>query len=177
MDLEGFLTKHVRPSAQHTCFYHFTDEANLALICKHGLLSTRQLRATNMFKAVTPGGDTNSLNSDLANGTDNYARLCFTQNHPMAYAAANDARQRNFTYLRVNPEIIKQPGVMITNAPSNQNGVIPIAAAPGLDTLDLEIIYTWKDWNIPTFKNRIDIADKYEILVPISVPANFILSP
>jgi hypothetical protein len=77
----------------------------------------------------------------------------------------------------VNPEIIKQPGVMITNAPSNQNGVIPVVAATALDTLDLEIIYTWKDWNIPAFKNRIDIADKYEILVPIAVPANFILNP
>jgi hypothetical protein len=93
MDLEAFLAKQVRPSVQHICFYHFTDQANVASVREHGLLSTRQLRATNRFDAVTPGGDTNSLNSDLGNGTDNYARLCFTRNHPMAYAAANDARQ------------------------------------------------------------------------------------
>jgi hypothetical protein len=174
MDLDHFLNQVVRPSGQHKHLYHFTDIGNLNSIRSHGLLSTSSLRDRKLISGVITGGDENSLQSDINNGLDSYVRLCFTKNHPMAHAAANDGRQRNFTYLHIDPEIIKAAGALVTNAPSNQIGVVPMAVEPGLDQLDLEVIYKWMEWKNPEIKKRLDVAEKYEILIPSSVPLKLI---
>jgi hypothetical protein len=54
------------------------------------------------------------------------AQLNFTKdarNHPMAHVAMNDERKLDTVYLGIDPKVIKLPDVMITNAPSNQNGI------------------------------------------------------
>jgi hypothetical protein len=43
-------------------------------------------------------------------------------------------------YQAIAPEVIKLPGAMITNAASNQSGVVRVAAAQALDGLDLEVM-------------------------------------
>jgi hypothetical protein len=174
MEFDDFLNRHVRPSVQHTSFYHFTDRKNLPSIREHGLLSSKALREKKIFDHAITGGDANSLISDVQNGTDGFVPLCFTRNHPMAHAAANDERQRDFEYLQIKPEIIKLAGVKIAKAASNQAGVVPHLAKSALGELDLEIIYTRTDWKNPILKNRLDIAEKYEILVPDSVPLQWI---
>jgi ssDNA thymidine ADP-ribosyltransferase DarT-like protein len=175
MDLEHFLAAHVRSSTQHRRFYHFTDKKNLDLIRKHGILSTAELRRRNLLSQVTTGGDNNSLISDTQKGTDGYVCLCFTNNHPMCHVASVAGRI-DPVYLQVIPEVIKLPGVMITNAPSNQNGVDRVAAAQALDQIDLPIIYTRTDWTVPAIQARLAIADKYEILVPVGVHINNIVA-
>jgi len=89
MDLEQFLATRVRGSTQQRHFFHFSDRKNLPSIKKHGLLSTSELRRLGLFKDVTPGGDTNSQESDHKTGTDQYVCLCFTDNHPMSYVASS----------------------------------------------------------------------------------------
>lgn len=98
-----------------------------------------ELRRLGLFKDVTPGGDTNSQESDHKTGTDQYVCLCFTDNHPMSYVASTGDRNLEPVYLSIDPEVIKRPGVMITNAASNQGGVERVAAAQALDGLDLEV--------------------------------------
>lgn len=169
MDLEAFLANHVRSSTQHRRFYHFTDRKNLASIRNHGLLSARELRRLNLIEQVTTGGDANSLAADIAKGTDGYVCLCFTTGHPMQYICRTQ-RGLDPVYLHLSPEVIKMPGVMITNAPSNQNGVVPQNAAPALDQLDLEVLYNRTNWSDPNIQSRLQVAEKYEILIPNSVP-------
>lgn len=171
--LEQFLTDRIPKSTQHNSFYHFTDRKNLRLVRQHGLLSTAELRRLNLFPQVTPGGDQNSLNSDLANGTDRYVCLCFTSSHPMCHIATVN-RGLDAVYLKVNPQILRVPGVMITNAPSNQNGVQKIAAAKALPGLDLDVLYTRMVWAEPAVNARLQVAEKYEILVPNRVPLEYI---
>lgn len=175
MDLEKFVSKIVKLSTHHKHFYHFTDKANLALVREHGLLSTSELRARGLFQNVTTGGDANSLESDTKKGTDQFVCLCFTDNHPMSYVAKTGDRKLNPTYLEIDPEVIKLPGVMITNAASNQDGVERMDAAIGLDGLDLPVIYTWTDWRDAKVMDRLKLARKYEILVPTSVATKYIV--
>jgi hypothetical protein len=147
VDLDHFLSETLGKSTQHRKFYHFTDRKNLPLIRQHGLLSTRELRRLGLFDGVKTGGDANSLNSDQAKGTDGYVCLCFTNNHPMVHTAMNDDRKLDPVYLEINPSVIKLPNVMITNAPSNQAGIVRLPAVTALDGLDLEVIYTRTDWS------------------------------
>jgi hypothetical protein len=145
MDLDVFLTR-VRSSKQLNYFYHFTDKKNLDSIRARGLLCTSELRRLGILKDVITGGDENSLASDTKNGIDKYVCLCFTTNHPMSYRAKE--RGVDPVYLSINPDIIKSNGVMITDAASNQSGVIPQAASAALDNLHLDVIYQWIDWGV-----------------------------
>lgn len=169
MNLDHFLNETLGKSPQHTKFYHFTDRSNLPLIRKHGLLSSAQLRHRGIFNGVKTGGDTTSLDSDIKKGTDGYVCLCFTRGHPMVHIAANDERKLDAVYLEIDPAVLKLAGVMITDAPSNQNGVERVAAATALDALDLEVIYKRTDWSDAAVQARLQKAEKYEILVPTNV--------
>ncbi|MGJ5208615.1 DarT ssDNA thymidine ADP-ribosyltransferase family protein [Bradyrhizobium sp. HKCCYLR20261] len=139
MDLPTFLRDTLGTSPQHRRFYHFTDRKNLDSIRASGLLCTYELRRRNMLGNVTTGGDSNSLASDIASGTDRYVCLCFTTGHPMTYIARTQ-RGLDPVYLHINPNVLLLPNVMITAAPSNQTGVAKVAAASALDNLDLEVI-------------------------------------
>jgi hypothetical protein len=173
MDLNDFV-KRVRASKQFDYFYHFTDKKNLPSIKESGLICTSELRRLGRLKEIITGGDANSLNSDTKSGTDKFVCLCFTTNHPMSFRAAE--RGVDPVYLSIDPEIIKMPGVMITDAASNQNGVVPVAASKALDNLHLDCIYQWIDWNVhPEAHDHRILAEKYEILVPKSVAVRYIL--
>ncbi len=69
-------------------------------------------------------------------------------------------------HLGINPNVLLRPNVMITNAPSNQAGVVKVPAATALDNLDLEVIYKRTDWKVPEIQERLKTADKYELLIP-----------
>ncbi len=116
----------------------------------------------------------NSLNSDHMKGTDEYVCLCFTNNHPMAHIAMNDDRKLDPIYLAIDPQVIKLPNVMITNAPSNQSDIVRVPAAAALDGLDLEVLYKRTDWSNADIQGRLQKAEKYEILVPGSLAKQYI---
>ncbi|MBR1156074.1 DarT ssDNA thymidine ADP-ribosyltransferase family protein [Bradyrhizobium sp. JYMT SZCCT0428] len=132
MDLDAFILR-VRNSKQFDHFYHFTDKKNLATIKTDGLLCTSELRKLGRLEGITTGGDANSLASDITSGTDQFVCLCLTTNHPMCFRATE--RGLDPIYLSIDPDVIKLPGVMITNAPSNQGGVEKVAASIALDRL------------------------------------------
>jgi hypothetical protein len=175
MDLDHFVTKIVKLSTQHRRFYHFTDKKNLPLIREHGLLSTSELRSRGLYESVVTGGDANSQESDRLTGTDKFVCLCLTDSHPMEYVARTGDRKLNATYLGIDPEVIKLPDVMMTSAPSNQNGVERMEATAGLDKLDLPVIYSWMNWKDAKIMQRLKIARKYELLVPTSLASQYII--
>jgi hypothetical protein len=175
MDLDHFVGRIVKLSTQHQRFYHFTDKKNLPLIREHGLLSTSQLRARDLYDDVITGGDANSLESDRLKGTDQFVCLCLTDSHPMEYVARTGDRKLNPIYLEIDPEVIRLPGAMVTSAPSNQNGVERMEPTVGLDELDLPVVYTWLKWKDAKIMDRLKIARKYEILIPTSIEPRYIL--
>jgi hypothetical protein len=80
-----------------------------------------------------------------------------------------DERKLDPIYLEIDPKVIKLPNVMITNAPSNQTGIVPVAAAAALDGLDLDVIYKRTEWSNAEVQARLQAAEKYEILIPGSL--------
>jgi hypothetical protein len=172
MDLDVFL-KTVRESTQINYLCHFTDKKNLPSIRERGLLSARELRRLDIIGTVVTGGDATSLATDIQKGNDQYVCLCFTKAHPMCYVV----RQRGVdaVWLSINPDVIKLPGVMVTDAPSNQNGVVPQGASTALDNLHLDAIYQRTDWSVPEVYARRIVAEKYEILVPKQIVVGYIV--
>ena len=153
-------------------FYHFTDERNLGSIRAHGLLSMRELRNRGIVPVA--GGNQWSLDADLRAGMDRYVHLCFLRQHPMEWSARQDGRIERSRFLRVNPEVLMLPDVMITDQVSNKSGVVPKPANDMIPTLDFKVMYTRTDWKDPAIQERRQRAKLYEILVPARVPPDLI---
>ena len=96
--------------------------------------------------------------------------------HPMEYKARQDGRIENIFHLRIDPDVIKLPGVMITNDVSNKSGILPQSASDMLDEIDLEVLYNRTDWNGPAIQERLTAAEKSEVLIPGHVPVAYIVN-
>jgi hypothetical protein len=175
--VEKFIREVVLASGQHTCFYHFTDRRNLASIQRAaGILSMKELKDRGIV-IPAPGGNDVSVEADRKCGMDDYVHLCFTRGHPMAHIAVKEERIKDIVWLRINPEIIKINGALITNDVSNKNGVTPKEIRDSLAEIDLEVIYKRLDRKDPIIHQRLSAADKYEILIPEIVPIEYVLNP
>lgn len=67
------------------CFYHFTDRSNIASIKSQGGLYSWKYCEDNSISIPKAGGDTLSRDLDTRYGLENYVRLSFCCDHPMAY--------------------------------------------------------------------------------------------
>jgi hypothetical protein len=173
MSLDDYLR--LLSATNHKCLYHFTDRRNLPSISNVGLLSMRQMRERGLVPAVT-GGNEWSLTADVGCGMDAYVHLCLLAEHPMEWRAREDNRIRDSIFLRINPEIMRRAGVMITNQVSNKSGVVPQTPDEILGNLDLEVIYGRTDWKLPEIRERRNSAKLYEILIPDEIPIDMILN-
>lgn len=66
-------------------FYHFTDKENLNQIRKLGGLYSWEYSENNDINIPNPGGDADSRIYDRRHGLQDYVRLSFCDDHPMAY--------------------------------------------------------------------------------------------
>jgi hypothetical protein len=153
-------------------FFHFTDVANLESIQKHGILSMREVQRLGIDAA--PGGNEISLTADKYCGMDAYVHLCFRKNHPMQYKGSKDGR--SFRWLKIDPAVIILDGVKLTDQVSNKTGVVPGDPMEMFRKLDWEVLWTRMVWQDPAVKARLDVAEKWEILVPNVVPLKYIRS-
>jgi len=172
MKLDDFLANHVMTSPQQRWFLHFTDQSNLDSIKKHGILSASEIRRLNIKARF--GGNKWSIDRDIASGMDAYVHLCFKSDHPMEKGAVEGGTIEKLVRVKIDPEIIKLPGVLITDDVSNKIGVNAAPAVDMLDHLDLDVLYKRMQWKGEVLK-RLKLAEKCEILVPKQVPPRFIL--
>lgn len=153
-------------------FFHFTDTRNLPSIQRHGLLSMRSLREQG--HVVSPGGNDWSLDADRRSGMDGYVHLCFFREHPMEYVALKEGRILASRFLKIAPAVIEMQGVMITDRVANRADAWPQPAEAMVGKLDLEVIYTRTDWKDAKIQERLKTARLCELLIPDSVPFEFI---
>ena|SRR5258707_471906 len=163
------------PFREHgvTTFYHFTDRRNLALIRTHGLCSSAGLKKKGIA-IPAPGGNQWSQEADANKGMDRYVHLCFKANHPMEYLARQDGRIKDSIFLQIHPDVLQIEGVMFSAGVSNKTGVqiVPIEEAYGL--IDFQVLYTRTNWGDPEIQQRLQQAEKCEILIPDYVPIELI---
>ena len=157
-------------------FFHFTDERNLDSIRTHGLLSLRELRRSGIAIAA-PGGNYLSWKLDEDLGMDAFVHLCLRRNHPMARAATQDGRITTLRYLKICPKVALLPGVEATLDVANKTGVrrYPVSEAVQNADFDKEVLYTQTDWNDPQIQDRLQRAERYELLVPNHIPIEYIV--
>ena len=84
-------------------FYHFTDENNLQSIKKYrGLYSWYYLEQNDII-IPKAGGDIKSRIYDKRHGLEDFVRLSFCNDHPMAYRVHNDGAR--LVLLKINVEV------------------------------------------------------------------------
>lgn len=67
------------------CLYHFTDRRNIPSIKRHGGLMSWHYMKSHNITIPCQGGDSDSEELDVKYGLQDYVRLSFCCDHPMAY--------------------------------------------------------------------------------------------
>jgi hypothetical protein len=166
----------INPFVHHkvSTLYHFTDRRNLADIAKHGgLHSLAKLKEMGVTIPAAGGNDW-SHEADVKKGLDCYVHLCFKSNHPMEYVARQEGRIADSIFLQIGLEVLQLDGVKFTAGVSNKSGVQLCSIEEARKIIDFEVLYTRTNWRDSGIQERLQQAEKYEILVPDHIPIKFI---
>ena len=169
------LVNTIKSSTQHKCVYHFTDEENFSQIKQHGLLSKDELRRLQITPN-RPSGNEWSWEADAQKGISGYISVCLTRDHPMCYAVKKKERIANPIYLHIEPNELLREGVMFAFDIANKANVPILPLNKALGCMDIEVLYTRTDWNDDSIRDRLNAVKRYEVLVPVSIPLNKILT-
>jgi hypothetical protein len=153
--------------------FHFTDSQNVPLIKRYGLLSLAEMNRLGV-RSPAPGGNELSHDLDVHLGLDKYVHLCHRANHSMCFAANQDGRIPNPVWLKIHLAILDLNGVAFTLDVSNKSGVSLISASEVLSQLDWEVLHTRMNWKDPAVKDRLDRAERAEVLIPNHIPPEYI---
>ncbi len=170
MQLQDLVNK-IANSTQHTYIYHFTDEENFSQIKQHGLLSKAELTKLGIVPKK-PSGNEWSWNADAIKGISNYISVCLTRSHPMCYKAQVEERISAPRYLCIEPDELLRDDVMFAFDIANKTGVPILPLKEALKDMDLEVLYTRTDWKDDSIQARLKAVERYEVLVPVSIPLN-----
>lgn len=173
MTVDELIDK-IKKSAQHKNLYHFTDEANFPSISAHGLLSKQRMREKGWWPPLATGGNALSHDLDTKRGIDPYVSLCMTSSHRMKFLAQRDGRLPNPRYLKIHPEVLRIEGTLVAFGIANANDVEILPIEEAVLKLDVEVLYDRTNWSEPAVQQRLQAAEKLEVLVPHNVPIEFI---
>lgn len=155
--------------------WHFTDESNIESIKGNGgLLALEELHRRSVA-IPAPGGNQWSHDADKYKGVHEYVHAAFLDDHPMLYAAKQDARIIKPVWLKIDASILLAEDVRFTNDVSNKAGIELLTAEQASEQIDFEVLFTYMDWKNPDVQARRRSALKSEILIPRHIPLDKIL--
>jgi len=154
--------------------YHFCDRRNLPLIKELGGLYSFERLEQKGIKIPAPGGNDWSRDADKMKGLHRYVHLCFRNNQPMEFLARQEGRIQDSIFLQVHVDVLKIDGVMYTPDVSNKSGVGMHTLEEARGMIDFEVIYTRTDWKNGAIKQRLDLSEKCELLIPDFIPIELI---
>jgi hypothetical protein len=102
------------------CFYHFTDINNINSIKRYQGLYSWNYCEKNGINIPSPGGDNSSRSLDMRYSLEDYVRLSFCSDHPMAYnKAKRDGVQLVLLKIKIDVAAFKDTLFSDMNATDN----------------------------------------------------------
>lgn len=102
-----------------TCFYHFTDEQNLASIRRLGGLFSWYYCKNNDIIIPNAGGSSDSRALDTRHGLQDYVRLSFCSDHPMKYRLQRAGAKLVLLKIKIDVAAFKDTQFSNMNAAAN----------------------------------------------------------
>lgn len=156
------------------CFYHFTDIRNLPSIRTHGLLTLHDIKESQI-QVPAPGANDWSQKVDIRRGLDRFVHLCFFDEHPMEYVArVKEQRIRSTMFIPVSLDVLDWDDIRFTAGVANKSGSRLLTLEKASEMMDFEVIYDRTDWKDPEIIKRRNAAKKYELLIPRSIPIEYL---
>ena len=100
-------------------FYHFTDKENLHLIKRLGGLYSWHYCEQNDISIPNPGGNRDSRRFDKRHGLEDYVRLSFCDDHPMAYRKHQEGSTLVLLYIDIEVAAFEETLFTDRNAASD----------------------------------------------------------
>jgi hypothetical protein len=88
--------------------------------------------------------------------------------------ARQDGRIVDSIFLEIHPAVLQFAGVKFTDDVSNKAGVILRDIADAGALIDFQVLYTRTDWTDSAVLQRLQQAEKCEVLVPECIPLTHI---
>ncbi len=153
-------------------FYHFTDWRNLESIKAHGGLYSWMSCNEKNIDIFLPGGNILSRHNDRKNGTQDYVKLSFCRNHPMAYRVAKE-KEAELVLLAIDPRVATWDSTLFTDLNSTDSYHHCGGHSDFLrEYIDFEAIHTnYLRREDPRFKRH-----QAEVMVHQHVPLDYILN-
>jgi hypothetical protein len=92
----------------------------------------------------------------------------------MECVARQEGRIADTIFLQVHPSVLQWDGALFCAGMANTNGIKFHAMEQARTMIDFEVLYTRTNWSDPVIQNRLQVAEKREILVPRMIPLELI---
>lgn len=151
-------------------FYHFTDERNISSIRKLGGLYSWQYSKEHNIVIPNAGGNLTSRNLDTRHGLQDYVRLSFCNDHPMAYRLHQSGATLVLLRIKIDVAAFSETQFSDVNAADDS-----VSNGPTLDDLRrVNISATQRNYvrnTDPDFKQH-----QAECMVKTFIPSEYILN-
>ena len=151
-------------------FYHFTDRKNLQSIRRRGGLLSWKYCEDHNITIPNPGGGTLSRNLDRRHRLEDYVRVSFCDDHPMAYRCHQEGADLVLLRISIDVATFKNTIFSDMNATDNNH-----SKGPSIDDLyEVDIRATQRN-----FVSRSDDdfgPHQAEVLIKTFVPIKYILN-
>lgn len=150
--------------------YHFTDARNIPSIKKHGGLYSWYYCQNHNIRISNQGGNDTSMELDRLYGLEDYVRLSFCEDHPMAYRLKKAGCDVKVLIVKIDAALLK--GTLYCDMNAADSGH---TAGPRLEDLKRINFAATKKSFITRFSKDFK-AHQAEVLVKTFVPLEYILN-
>lgn len=155
--------------------HYITHISNVPSILANGILSYNKAKDVNHESCASSDVQKRRMEVVVPGGRPlhDYANLYFNARNPMMYVLKD--KHLSLSVLAISPNIIDQPGVIISDHNAARDMVLFKPAPDGLELIDPERIYA-EDWRHP---NQIEYYEHRgimcaEVLVPDKIDKHYI---
>ena len=162
--------------AHHRSVFNIQSICNIPSVIKHGILSYNLAQSIRHTSVAMPEVQNKRNDIIIPNGLSlhDYASTYFDPRNPMMYKRQSETE--TLCVLAISSEVLDFEGTIISDGNAASGFTRFFSPSDGIDRLDFVIIYDeWWNSDDPiekAIKKRIKCA---EILVPNSIPYNFII--